>query len=347
MKAAPAEAWTVSHAQALRDWLSARLGPWDGPFVVERCRGGQSNPSYRLQAGARRWLLRKKPEGPVLPSAHAVEREHRVLAALAGTGLPVPAVHALCEDPSVIGTPFYVMDFVEGRVFLDPALPGLDPAERAALYRDIARMIARLHSLDPQALGLAGYGRAGHFVERQVALWTRQYRAAETHRIEAMEALIDWLPHHLPPAAPPALVHGDLRVDNMIVHPTEPRVVALIDWELSTLGDPLADMAYHILGWELTAEEFRGMAGQDLQALGIPSAGEHLAAYLQARGLAPEPPPGWQVCVIYSLFRLAAILQGIARRAIDGSASDPQAARTGALAGRIAAAAWQRARALA
>jgi aminoglycoside phosphotransferase (APT) family kinase protein len=208
-------------------------------------------------------------------------------------------------------------------------------------------MIARLHRLDPQALGLAGYGRAGHFVERQVALWTRQYRAAETHRIEAMEALIDWLPRHLPPAAPPALVHGDLRVDNMIVHPTEPRVVALIDWELSTLGDPLADMACHILGWELTAEEFRGMAGQDFRALGIPSTAEHLAAYLQARGLGPEPPPGWQTCIVYSLFRLAAILQGIARRAIDGSASDPQAARTGALAGRIAEAAWQRARTLA
>jgi aminoglycoside phosphotransferase (APT) family kinase protein len=340
------ESWCGNRVEALAQALEPVLGPLQGPLQVARCGGGQSNPSYRIARGSRQWLLRKKPQGPVLPSAHAVEREFRVIRALAGSGVPVPRALWLCEDTGLIGTPFYVMEFVEGRIFLDPALPGLAPGDRAALYDDINRVIARLHGLDAQALGLGDFGRPGHYLERQVARWTRQYRASETGVIDAMDRLIDWLPARLPPEPAPAVVHGDLRVDNMIVHPTEPRVLALIDWELATIGDPLADLAYHVLGWELGADDFRGMAGQPLRELGIPDAPDYVARYALRRGLPAPSARDWGVYIVYSLFRLAAILQGIARRALDGSANDPQAALTGARAARIADIGWARARAL-
>lgn len=329
---------------ALERYLLVHLPDVQRPLTVQRFPGGQSNPTYRLVGGdGRSYVLRKKPEGDLLPSAHAVEREYRVIAALHGNGVPVaPALH-LCEDSTVIGTPFYVMGFVEGRVFWDPALPELPREARAALYDDINRVIARLHSLDPVALGMADYGKPGDYLARQIARWSRQYRASETGPQPAMDRLIEWLPHQVPEAAAATLVHGDLRLDNLIIHPTEPRVLAVLDWELSTLGDPLADFSYHMLTWHLTANQFRGMAQADLPSLGIPDADSYLARYVERSGRAAPSSRVWEVYTIYNLFRLAAILQGIAKRVEEGTASNAKARETGAKARPIGELAWRRA----
>jgi aminoglycoside phosphotransferase (APT) family kinase protein len=328
---------------ALQAYLRASVAGFDGPLRVSRFSGGQSNPTFLLDAGERKYVLRKKPDGPLLPSAHAIEREYRVISALRGSGVPTPDALVLCEDASVIGAPFYVMAHVEGRIFWDPALPGLKRSERAAIYDDMNRVIATLHGLDVEAVGLTDFGRAGNYLERQIARWSKQYLASQTQPIEAMLRLIDWLPRRLPPPGATALVHGDLRVDNMIFDPVEPRIVALLDWELSTLGDPLADFAYHMLTWILRADEFRGMAGADLAALGIPDAPEYLRRYAERRGLGPVDPALWDYHLVYNLFRLAAILQGIAKRAQDGNAAAANAHETGARARLIAEIAWRRA----
>ena len=257
-------------AARLADWLRAHVRPFRGGVQVEPLAGGQSNPTFRVTAGEHRWVLRRKPPGVLLASAHAVEREFRVMRALQGTAVPVPAMHALCEDASVIGSPFYVMDFVEGRVLADPALPGMDPAERAAIYSELQRVMGAIHRVDVQAVGLADFGRPQNYLARQVERWTRQYRASETERIEAMEHLIAWLPAQLPGHEEVALVHGDFRIDNVIFHPSLPRALAVIDWELSTLGHPVVDFAYHAMAWRVTPDEFRGLRGHDLAALGIP-----------------------------------------------------------------------------
>lgn len=328
----------------LERYLAVHLAGFRMPLAVERFAGGQSNPTYRLAGSdGTRYVLRKKPMGQLLPSAHAVEREYRGIEALWGTGVPVaPALH-LCEDSSVIGTPFYVMGFVDGRVFWDPTLPGLPKEQRAALYDDVNRVIARLHGVDPAAVGLADYGKPGDYLARQIARWSRQYRASEMLSQLAMDRLIEWLPQQVPLAAANCIVHGDLRMNNLIVHPEEPRVLAMLDWELSTIGDPLADFSYHMLTWHLGADEFRGMAGADLASLGIPGADAYFARYVERSGrLAPEPEV-WEVYLIYSLFRLAAILQGIAKRVADGTASSPTARETGAKAGPIGELAWRRA----
>ena len=331
---------------ALERWLADHVAGFRGPLMVERFAGGQSNPTFRLRAASGSYVLRKKPEGVLLPSAHAVDREHRVITALQGTPVPVPRTFGYCGDPSVIGTPFFVMDCVEGRIFWDPALPELDPAERTALWDDVNRVVAALHQVDVAAVGLEDYGRPGNYFERQIARWTRQYRASETRPIEAMDRLIEWLPAHVPPGDETAIVHGDLRLDNMIVHPSEPCVVAVLDWELSTIGHPLADLSYHVMTWRLTASQFRGMADKDLASLGIPGEAAYVAAYCARVGRAPIEPADWEFHLAFSMFRLAAILQGIARRAEEGTAASREAVATGAKAGRIAELAWAQVRAL-
>lgn len=330
----------------LAAYLREHLEGFDGELRVEQFKGGQSNPTFRLSAGGRRYVLRRKPPGTLLPSAHAVEREYRVIRALAGTEVPVARAHLLCEDPTVIGTAFYVMDFVEGRVLWDPALPGFTPEERGALYDELNRVIAALHRVDPAAVGLADYGRPGHYVERQVARWTQQYRAAETERVEEADRLIEWLPRHLPPAGETRVVHGDYRLDNVIYHPHEPRIVAVLDWELSTLGDPLVDFAYHAMTWRMPPGDGRGLAGVDLPALGIPEETAYLRRYLERTGHAPVSDERWTYYLVFNLFRLVGILQGVKKRALQGNASSPRALEAGARVRPLAELAWALARRL-
>jgi aminoglycoside phosphotransferase (APT) family kinase protein len=329
---------------ALEAWLADRPDRFSGLLSVERFSGGQSNPTFFLSTPARKYVLRKKPDGALLSSADAIDREYRVMRALADTGFPVPHMLAHCEDTLVIGAPFFVMAHVEGRIFWDPTLPELRREDRAAVYADINRVVAALHSVDPASVGLGDFGQPGHFLQRQMTRWTKQYHASQTQPIEAMNWLIEWLPKHLPPPGTTAILHGDLRIDNMIVHPVEPRVIALIDWELSTLGDPLADFAPHMLTWIVRSDEFRGMAEADLEALGIPDAETYLTWYAVRRGFGTVDPSPWDYHVIFGLFRLAAILQGIAKRAEEGNASSANARETGAKARQIAELAWRRAR---
>jgi aminoglycoside phosphotransferase (APT) family kinase protein len=328
--------------EGLETWLGESIEGFDGPLKLSRFADGQSNPTFLLWTPKSRYVLRK-PQGILLPSAHAVEREYRVMRALENTGLPVPRVLSLCESVEVIGAPFYVMNYVAGRIFWDPALPELQRDQRQALYDDMNRVVAKLHCVDPLSVGLSDYGRPGRYLERQVARWTKQYLASQTQSIEAMNRLIDWLPKRLPPDSATSIVHGDLRLDNIIFHPSEPRVIALIVWELSTLGDPLADFGYHMLTWILRADEFRGMADANLPSLGIPGADYYLRLYAERRGLSSIDPEVWEYHLVYNLFRLAAILQGIAKRAEDGTASSSDAQETGAKAHLIAELAWKRA----
>ena len=330
----------------LADWLRSHVADFRGSLRLQPLAGGQSNPTYRVDAGEHRWVLRRKPPGVLLASAHAVGREYRVMAALAGTDVPVPRVHALCEDAGVIGSTFVVMDLVEGRVFVDPSLPGMAAGERGAIYAAMARTLAAIHRVDVEAVGLAGHGKPQNYLSRQIDRWTRQYRASETERIEAMERLIEWLPAHLPPGLddePGTLVHGDYRLDNLIFHPTEPRVLAVIDWELSTLGHPLADLAYHLMAWRVTPDEFRGLKGHDLAALGIPDEATHLQDYLAAGG--PAPGARLDYLMAFNMFRMAAILQGILARSLQGNAAAADARATGERARRMAEAGWRQAQA--
>ena len=317
---------------ALETYLRAQMPGFAGPIAVTRFKGGQSNPTYLLETPSRHYVMRCKPApvAQLLPSAHAVEREYRLQRALAGSEVPVATIHCLCEDESVIGRAFYVMDFVEGRIFWEQSLPGMQAAERSALYDELNRVIAALHTVDFTGLGLADYGKAGNYFSRQVDRWTRQYRASETGRIEAMETLIDWLPRHIPQEQTPqvSLVHGDYRIDNVIFHPTEPRILAVIDWELSTLGHPLADFAYHLMSWHIApGGALRGLAGLDLLALGIPPESAYVSAYEARTGRSVAGD--WNYYLAYNLFRIAAILQGIAKRVQEGTASSPQAAEYG------------------
>jgi aminoglycoside phosphotransferase (APT) family kinase protein len=322
----------------LERWLAANVPGYRGPGRLVAFAGGQSNPTFRLEAVSGRYVLRRKPIGALLASAHAVEREFRVLRALAGSSVPVPHAHALCEDSAIIGSPFYVMDHIAGRTLHDATLPGMTPTERGAVYAAMNETIAGLHFIDPAAVGLADFSRPGHFLARQVARWTRQYRASETTPIAAMDALIEWLPHHLPSSTASALVHGDFRLDNLLLHPTEPRVVAVLDWELSTLGDPLADFACHAMAWRLTPDLFRGVAGKDLARLGIPDETSYLADYCRRTG---QPrPPEWDAYMVFAMFRAAAILQGIMKRALDGTATSEEAREIGTRTRPVAELAW-------
>jgi aminoglycoside phosphotransferase (APT) family kinase protein len=329
----------------LEVWLRDHVGGFRGPLAAERFTGGQSNPSYRLDAGSGAYVLRRKPFGPLLPSAHAVDREYRVLRALAATAVPAPLVYALCEDDAVIGSAFYVMEFLDGRIFWDQRLPGCTPAERTQMFDSMNAVVAALHSVDYAAIGLDGFGRPGNYLARQIARWSRQYQASQIEKQAAMNALIEWLPRHLPPEGPPGIVHGDYRMDNLVFHKTEPRVIGVLDWELSTIGDPLADFAYHAMTWRVTPELFRGLAGVDFAALGIPTENAYVAAYRRRTGRGPIAD--WEYYIVYSLFRLAAILQGIAKRALDGTASSAEAVEIGRTARPVGELAWALARSLA
>ena len=327
-------------AERLGAWLAANVAPLDGPLEIAQFKGGQSNPTYLLAAGSQRYVLRRKPPGKLLPSAHAVDREFRVIRALADTDVPVARAYALCEDDAVIGTSFYVMEYVAGRVFWDPGLPDLDPAARTAIHDEINRVIAALHSVDFAAVGLGDFGRTGEYIARQVARWSKQYQASETERIPAMDNLIAWLPENIPAGDESSIVHGDYRIDNVIFHPDEPRILAVLDWELSTLGHPLADFAYHCMAWRLPPGLFRGLGGLDLAALGIPTEGEYVAAYCRRTGRAGIEPRDWEYYMIYNMFRIAAIVQGVMARALQGNASSAQALETGRAARLLAELAW-------
>ncbi len=323
-------------------YLREQIPDLYGVVDVEPLTGGQSNPTFVLKLdGVKRYVLRKKPDGVLLPSAHAVDREYRVMKALQNTDVPVPRMLCLCADESVIGTMFFVMDFAAGRSFWDPALPGMEPAERTAIYAEMNRVIGALHSIDYQTLGLGDFGKPGNYFARQIARWSKQYKASETRHIQSMENLIGWLPENIPAGDETALVHGDFRLDNMIFHPTEPRVIALLDWELSTLGHPLADFAYHMLAWRLRPDEFRGMAGLDIADLGIPTELDYVSAYCNRTGRQSISPRDWDFYLAYNMFRLACIRQGIMRRVIDGNASNPNAADVGRRAGDMADSAWR------
>ena len=321
---------------ALEKYLGLRLAR------IEQFKGGQSNPTYLLTAAdGRRFVLRRKPPGKLLPSAHAVDREYRVISALHGAGFPVARPHALCEDDAIIGTAFYVMDYVEGRVLWDQSLPGMTKAERYAIWDELNRVIAKLHMLDYRQLGLEGFGKPGNYIERQIARWTKQYQASETEPITAMNELIAWLPDNIPPETGTTVVHGDYRLDNTIFHPREPRILAVLDWELSTLGDPLADFAYHCMSWHIPPGQFRGIGGLDLAALGIPGEGEYIAMYCKRTGRAGIDPSHWDFYMAYNLFRIAAILQGIAKRVVDGTAASDHAGDAGARARPMAELGWR------
>jgi aminoglycoside phosphotransferase (APT) family kinase protein len=335
--------------ERLESWLRDRLPGFEGPLSVEQFKGGQSNPTYKLITPARAYVMRSKP-GPVaklLPSAHAIEREFRVMSALALTGVPVARMHVLCEDEAVIGRAFYVMEFVAGRVLWDQSLPGMDGEQRGAIYDEMNRVISTLHSVDPKAVGLADYGKPGNYFARQIGRWSKQYLASVTEDIPAMNRLIDWLPIHMPASALDesqiAIVHGDYRLDNLIFDPDAPRVTAVLDWELSTLGHPLADFSYHCMAWHIPPGTFRGIGGLDHAALGIPSEREYIRRYCErtGRGTPEELLADWNFYLAYNLFRLGAITQGIAKRVVDGIASSPQAKATGAATSKLAELAWQ------
>jgi aminoglycoside phosphotransferase (APT) family kinase protein len=312
---------------ALARWMAAHVAGFQGPLTVSQFKGGQSNPTYRLDTPARSYVLRRKPPGKLLPGAHAVEREYRVMAALGDVGFPVPRVHGLCEDEGLIGTPFFVMDLVEGRIVWEAHFPGLSREDRSAHFDAMNETIARLHSFDPPAIGLADYGKAAGFVERQVVRWSKQYLAdADAGRLPAMDRLVDWLGKHLPPDSGLSRVaHGDFRCDNMIFAPAEPRVAAVLDWELSTLGDPAADFTYHLLMYRMPAALFSGLAGMELDALGIPSEEDYVAAYCRRTGR--DHLPNKDYLIVFCLFRLAAIIHGIKGRLARGNASSAHAAQ--------------------
>jgi aminoglycoside phosphotransferase (APT) family kinase protein len=324
---------------ALGSWLRANVDAGIGDVIVEQYQGGQSNPTYRLTAGDRRYVLRRKPPGRLLPSAHAVDREFRVMSALAGTGVPVAKMHALCDDDAVIGTAFYVMEYVEGRILWDPTLPGMKPPQRAAHYDELNRVIAALHMIDYAAIGLGEFGRTGSYIERQVARWSKQYQAAGADRIDAMDRLIEWLPSHIPEGDETSIVHGDYRLDNVIFHPTEPRILAVLDWELATLGHPLSDFAYQVMAWRLSPQEFRGIKGADLAALGIPTEAEYVAAYCRRTGR--KQIPHFEFYLIFNMFRIAAILHGVLSRALQGNAASADAVAMGSRARPVADVAWR------
>lgn len=311
----------------LRAWWSDAIARTDA-LTVRQFKGGQSNPTFWVHDGSRSYVLRKKPPGKLLPKAHMVEREYRIMSALADTDVPVAETHALCEDTEVIGTPFFVMEHLDGRIFWNVQLPGLDPEARSAIYEDLARVLAALHQVDWAALGLADYGRDGGYVERQVKRWSSQYEASKTSEIPTMDALIEYLPAHLPTDDVTTIAHGDFRLDNLIFHPSEPRALAVIDWELSTLGHPLADLAYTCMLYDVQLPNVGGLLGVDFDATGIPSEEAFVKRYLAHGGY--DGMSNWPYFKAFSLFRLAAIAQGVYKRSLDGNASNANASMFGA-----------------
>jgi aminoglycoside phosphotransferase (APT) family kinase protein len=326
----------------LTAYLAEEVAGFTGPLTIRQFKGGQSNPTYLLQTPARHYVLRRKPPGKLLPSAHAVDREYRVIRALHAQGFPVAEPILYCANESIAGTPFYLMGFVEGRVFWEPQMAGAAPTERAAVYDAMNETVARLHSFDPAKIGLADFGKGENYVARQVDRWSKQYRASETETIEAMERLIEWLPRHIPPPGPPRVVHGDYRLDNLIVAADAPEIAAVLDWELSTLGDPLADFSYHLMAWHMPHSESAAgtatLVGHDLAALGIPTMEDYVDAYVGRTGLNPRPHlPAY---LAYNFFRIAAILQGIIGRVRDGTATSEFAPAKAEMIRPLADKAW-------
>ena len=335
-------------AKALEMYLGHHLDGFTGPMAVEIFKGGQSNPTYKLITPGRSYVMRAKP-GPIaklLPSAHAVEREFKVMRGLQDTAVKVPKMFCLCEDESIIGRAFYIMEFVEGRILWEQSLPGMTKQQRREIYDEMNRVIAALHTVDVARQGLSGYGKPGNYFERQIGRWSKQYLASVTQPISEMDRLMQWLPANIPVSARDAglvsIVHGDFRLDNLLFHPDEPRVLAVLDWELSTLGHPLADFSYHCMAWHIPPGSFRGIGGLDLDRLGIPSETQYIAQYCQRTGLTtPEAlKADWNFYLAYNLFRLAAILQGIAKRVETGTASSAQAVASAAGAPLLAKMAW-------
>ncbi|MEM6301398.1 MAG: phosphotransferase [Pseudomonadota bacterium] len=324
--------------ESLERYLPGKLPGFSGSLSAEKFAGGQSNPTFIIRNGEQKWVLRRKPPGELLASAHAVDREYRVLKALADTDVPVAKTYLLCEDDDVIGSMFYIMEYLDGRVLWDPRLPEVDAnAEREAIYEEMNRVLAALHRVDPKAVGLEDFGKPGSYFERQVSRWTKQYRASETEVSPAMETLIEWLPANMPADdGQVSLVHGDFRLDNLMFHATEPKIIGILDWELSTLGHPLADLAYQVMAWQLPAEEgIRGLAGVDRSELGIPSDEEYVQRYCELTGRSSIE--NWSFYVVFCFFRLAAILQGVRKRALIGTASSQEAHSRGEMVEVLAA----------
>jgi aminoglycoside phosphotransferase (APT) family kinase protein len=330
----------------LADYLAAHIEGFAGPLTARQFKGGQSNPTYLLETPARRYVLRRKPPGKLLPSAHAVDREYRVIGALHAQGFPVAEPLVYCADESIAGTAFYVMGFADGRVFWEPWMPGSNPVERATVYDAMNDTIAKLHAFEPEQIGLSDFGKGENYVARQVERWSKQYRASETETIEPMERLIEWLPNNIPPSGSARLVHGDYRIDNLIVAKDAPRVIAVLDWELSTLGDTLADFTYHLMAWHMPASDSAAgtatLQGHDLAALGIPSITDYVDNYVTRTGL--DPRPHLNVYLAYNFFRIAAILQGIIGRVRDGTATSDHAPGKAEMIRPLADRAWTFAR---
>ena len=319
---------------ALANVMNAHELKVSDPLRLVQLTGGQSNPTYRIdgagriEGAGRSYVLRKKPPGQLLPSAHAIDREYRVMNALRATDVPVPQVFFYCDDTAIAGTPFFIMEFLDGRVMTDQSLPGMAPGERTAIYLEMNRVISALHGIDPAVVGLGDYGRAGNYFARQIARWTRQYRDSQTASIASMDALIDWLPERIPPGEQSAIVHGDFRLDNVVFHATEPRIIGVLDWELSTLGHPLADVAFNCIAYHTYPAEYGGIRGEDLTALGIPPEAEYLEHYYRHSGRTDGVT---SFHFAFALFRLAVIFEGIAARALGGNATSANAAEVGAL----------------
>lgn len=326
-------------ARRLELWMTQEISDHEGPITIERLPGGQSNPTFRLASARRNYVLRRKPPGALLRSAHAIEREFEVMTALGPTGFPVPRTFGLCLDPSVIGSAFYLMEMVEGLILWDPKLPGMSPAERRAIYNDQIDTLAALHRIDVSKVGLSDFGKAGNYFSRQLFRWSKQYRASEPPHDRNMEQLIAWLSETLPPETAQGIVHGDYRIDNMILKPDLPQIAAVLDWELSTLGDPVADLTYYLMMWRAPPGERIAMNTVDFRASGIPTMNEALDRYLAISGRVLDRPVEWYIA--FNLFRLAAILQGVAARAARGQANNERALLAQDRVGPLASAAWE------
>ncbi len=327
---------------ALQEYMRANVEGYSGEIAIEQFKGGQSNPTFKLTADGRSYVLRTKPgsAAKLLPSAHAIDREFRVMDALNRAGFPAARQYALCTDEALLGRAFYIMEFVEGRVLWDQSLPGMRNDERAAYYDEMNRVVAQLHTVDYAAIGLSSFGKPGNYFGRQIERWSKQYKASETESIPAMDQLIEWLPKNIPPGDETSIVHGDYRLDNMMFHPSEPKILAILDWELSTLGHPLADFSYHLMSWHIPPGQFRGLGGVDVKALGIPTEAEYIAQYCERTGrvLRREDLAFY---LAYNMFRMAGILQGIMKRYVDGTASSAQALKAGKAARPMAEMGWR------
>ena len=323
---------------ALTAFLETNLEGYRGPATIRQFEGGQSNPTFQIEAASGRYVIRKQPPGELLPSAHQVDREYRVMKGLQHTDVPVPEMYCLCEDPEVIGTKFYVMEMVEGRLFTETLLPSLTPRERGAIYRQLASVLATLHKVEPEAVGLGAFGRPGNYYERQISRWSKQYTASQTENIEAMTKLMEWLPRNIPEQGKTVIVHGDYRLGNTLIHPTEPKLVALLDWELSTLGDALADVGYVCQDYHGDSYTDVGLAGADLATLGIPTEEQFLDEYRRHAGI--DRIDNWYFYVIYNMFRSAGIIQGVYKRGLDGNASSDKALEYAEAARMRAERAW-------